>query len=186
MALLTILDANRPDQNETLRRKSRPVEAVTPRIRTLLEDMYETMLDAAGVGLAAPQVGVLRRVVVIQIPDGERLFLVNPVIVESSGEQEGQEGCLSVPGDCGIVRRPASVTVKAWDENGDEKTVQGEGLLARALCHEIDHLDGILYTDKAERMLTPEELDELNGGEAGSGPEDPEPAKPKKYRLRKK
>jgi len=179
MALLTILDANRPDQNETLRRISRPVNEVTPRIRTLLDDMYETMLNAAGVGLAAPQVGVLRRAVVIQIPDGERLNLVNPEIVSFSGEQEGQEGCLSVPGECGIVRRPASVTVRAWNEEGKEITVEGEGLLARALCHEIDHLDGRLYTDVAERMLTPEELEEAEKAAE-------EAAKPKKYKLRKK
>ena len=182
MALLNILDVNRLDQFETLHRTSRQVDEVTPRIRTLLDDMYETMLNAAGVGLAAPQVGVLRRVVVIQIPDGERLNLVNPEIVDFSGEQEGQEGCLSVPGECGIVRRPAKVTVSALNENGEPVTVEGEGLLARALCHEIDHLDGIIYTDRAERMLTPEELEEAEKAaeeEAGA-------SRPKKYKLRKK
>ena len=159
MALLHIYDVNVREEEEFLRKKSRPVGEITPRILTLLDDMYETMVAAEGVGLAAPQVGVLRRAVVIQIPDGERLNLLDPVIVSRDGEQEGEEGCLSVPGEAGIVCRPMRVRVKAMNEKGKKITVKGEGLLARALCHEIDHLDGILYTDSAKRMLTPEEMD---------------------------
>lgn len=157
MALLHILTL---DEEETLRKHSRPVDHVTDRTRLLLDDMYETMQEANGVGLAAPQVGVLRRVVVIDVGDG-RIDLVNPVIVETEGVQEDREGCLSVPEECGIVKRPMKVTVHALDRSGKPIVITGEGLLARALCHEIDHLDGILYVDKASRMLTPEEMEEL-------------------------
>lgn len=157
MALLHILTL---DDEESLRKHSRPLDRVTDRTRVLLDDLYETMCEANGVGLAAPQVGVLRRAVVIDIGEG-RIDLVNPVIVATEGEQEDREGCLSVPEECGIVKRPMKVTVQALDREGKPFTVTGEGLLARALCHEIDHLDGILYVDKASRMLTPEELEEL-------------------------
>ena len=158
MALLRILTLE--NEEEALRRKSRPLEVVNERTRTLLDDLYETMQEANGVGLAAPQVGVLRRVVVIDIGEG-RIDLVNPEIIAAEGEQEDREGCLSVPEECGIVRRPMKVTVKALDRNGNPFTITGEELLARALCHEIDHLDGVLYVDKASRMLTPEEMEEI-------------------------
>ena len=153
MALLNILT----EGEETLRKTCRPVEKVTERIRTLLDDMYETMLHAEGVGLAGPQVGVLRRVVVVETEPGNPIELINPVIVEMSGEQEGTEGCLSLPGKSGCVRRPMNVTVKALDRNGQEFTVSGTALTARAFCHEIDHLDGILYTDKALYMNAPDD-----------------------------
>ena len=158
MALLRILTLE--EEEEALRRKSRPLDGVNERTRTLLDDLYETMQEANGVGLAAPQVGVLRRVVVIDVGEG-RIDLVNPEIIATEGEQEDREGCLSVPEECGIVKRPMKVTVKALDRNGEPFTITGEGLLARAFCHEIDHLDGALYVDKASRMLTPEEMEEL-------------------------
>ena len=149
------------DNDPTLRQTSRPVERVTPRIKQLLDDMLETMHAADGVGLAAPQVGVLRRLVVIEVEEGHPIFLINPEIVYESGEQEGSEGCLSIPGRLGVVRRPMKVTVRALDRNGNEFTVTGEGLCARAFCHEIDHLDGTLFTDNAVRMLSPEEIEEI-------------------------
>ena len=158
MALLRILTLDHDE--EALRRKSRPLEGVNERTRTLLDDLYETMQEANGVGLAAPQVGVLRRVVVIDVGEG-RIDLVNPEIIAVEGEQEDREGCLSVPEECGIVSRPMKVTVKALNRDGKPFTMTGEGLLARAFCHEIDHLDGVLYVDKASRMLTPEEMEEL-------------------------
>lgn len=136
-----------------LRKKCRPVDEITPRILVLLDDMLETMRAADGVGLAAPQVGVLRRVVVIECEEGQVIELINPRIVAFSGVQEGREGCLSIPGKAGITRRPMHVTVRALDRNGKEVEYSGSGLLARAFCHEIDHLDGKLYTDCAIRML---------------------------------
>lgn len=153
MAQLKILTEKDP----ALRRKSRPVTEISPRIGTLLDDMLETMRRADGCGLAAPQVGVLRRVVVIEVTPGEVLELVNPEIVEKSGEMTGPEGCLSVPGKQGIVKRPSYVRVKALDRNGVMQTYEGTETLARCFCHEIDHLDGILYTDKAEKILYPDE-----------------------------
>jgi len=157
MAYLRILKEDDP----TLRKKSRPVTEINDRITTLLDDMLITMRRANGVGLAAPQVGVLRRVVVVETVPGEVYELINPVIVEKTGTQTGTEGCLSLPGQCGIVTRPMTVTVEATDRNGNLFRVTGDELLARAFCHEIDHLDGILYSDVAERMLTPEEIDKL-------------------------
>lgn len=154
MAKLKIVTDEAP-----LRKKSRPVTEINERIKTLLSDMLETMRDADGVGLAAPQVGVLRRVVVIEVTEGEVLMLINPEITETAGEQVGPEGCLSLPGEQGVVRRPNYVKIRALDPDGKERTYEGMGLLARAMCHEIDHLDGILYPDKAERMMTREELD---------------------------
>lgn len=133
-------------EDPILRKHSRPVENVDDRIRMLLDDMYDTMKDV-GVGIAAVQVGVLRRAVVIDVGEG-RIDLINPVITETSGQQKEIEGCLSCPGENGYTLRPMKVTVKALDRNGEEITVSGEGLLAKALCHEIDHLDGILFTDK--------------------------------------
>ena len=143
--------------DEVLRKVCRPVEKITPRTLTLLDDMTETMRRANGVGLAAPQVGVLRRIVVIEVEEGEVIELINPRIVMTAGEQVGAEGCLSVPGRTGIVKRPNHVTVRALDRNGNEIEVKGSELLARALCHEIDHLDGKLYLDRAERMLDEED-----------------------------
>ena len=132
--------------DEVLAKVSRPVEKMTPRIHDLIGDMLETMYDAMGVGLAAPQVGMLKRIVVIDIGEGP-IVLINPEILETSGEQTGDEGCLSVPGMAGQVTRPNYVKVKALDEDMNEVEYEGEGLLARAFCHEIDHLDGHMYTE---------------------------------------
>ena len=148
MAKLKILKVGDP----TLRKVCRPVDTVTPRIRTLLDDMIETMRAADGVGLAAPQVGVLRRVVVIETPDECLVELINPKIIAFSGEQESEEGCLSVPGRWGTTRRPMHVTVRAMNRQGETFDVTGSGLLAKAFCHEIDHLDGKLYIDCAIKM----------------------------------
>lgn len=140
-----------------LRQKCRPVEKFDARLHALIDDMIDTMHDADGVGLAAPQVGILRRVVVIECVEGEILELVNPRIVAFAGTQEAQEGCLSIPGEAGITRRPMHVTVRAQDRNGNEVEYSGSDLLARAFCHELDHLDGKLYTDCAIRMLGDDE-----------------------------
>lgn len=155
MAILNIVTS----EDEVLRKKCRPVDKITPRTLTLLDDMLDTMRAANGVGLAAPQVGILRRIVIVDIGEG-LIEMINPEIIATEGEQEGEEGCLSVPDEVGIVKRPNIVTVKATDRNGEPFTIRGEGLLARAFCHEIDHLDGILYIDKASRMLTPEEMED--------------------------
>ena len=149
MAKLKILK----DGDTALRLKSRPVTDINKRILTLLDDMTETMRQADGVGLAAPQIGVLRRVVVIECEPGNVLELINPVIVEKSGKQHELEGCLSVPGRQGYTDRPMHVKVEALNRNGEKITLEGEGLLARAFCHEIDHLDGILYIDHAEMVV---------------------------------
>lgn len=142
-----------------LRKTCRPVERFDSRLHALLDDMIETMNRANGVGLAAPQVGILRRVVVIDVGEGP-IELINPQVVSSQGEQEGQEGCLSCPGEWGIVRRPAKVTVEALDRNGKPFTVTGEDLLAVALCHETDHLEGRIFKDIALRMVDPEEMED--------------------------
>lgn len=155
MAKLNILK----DGDPTLRKTSRPVETVTPRIRTLLDDMVETMRAANGCGLAAPQVGVLRRIVVVECEEGKVIELINPRIIARAGKQEETEGCLSVPGRWGITDRPRHVTVRALDRYGNEFDVSGSDLLARCFCHEIDHLDGILFPDKAIRMLDPDEVE---------------------------
>lgn len=139
--------------DECLRKVCRPVDAITPRIITLLDDMVETMRAANGCGLAAPQVGVLRRIVVVEVEEGTVYELINPRIVAYSGEQEGQEGCLSVPDQWGIVKRPMHVTVEAMNRQGEIVQYTGHELLARAFCHELDHLDGKLYIDKATEML---------------------------------
>ena len=138
--------------DEVLTKVCKEVKALTPRTLVLIEDMLETMYEAMGVGLAAPQVGVLKRIVVIDIGDGP-IVLINPEILETSGEQTGDEGCLSVPGLAGQVTRPNYVKVRALDENMEEVIYEGEGLLARAFCHEIDHLDGHLYVEKVEGEL---------------------------------
>ena len=142
----------RTREDELLRKTSRVVDEITPRILTLLDDMAETMYESDGVGLAAPQIGVLRRVVVIDV--GEGLYeLINPEIIEKSGTQTGPEACLSVPGLQGTVTRPQRVSVRAIDRNGDTITFSAEGFFARAVCHELDHLDGVLYIDHAEDLV---------------------------------
>ena len=143
----------RTEEDPVLRKISRPVKEVTPKIVTLIDDMLDTMYEAMGVGLAAPQVGILKRIVVIDIGDKNPLTLINPEIIETSGEQTGDEGCLSLPGKVGQVTRPMRVVCKALDRDMNEITVTGEGLLARAICHEADHLEGILYKDKVEDGL---------------------------------
>ena len=148
-----------------LYKKSRPVKNFDARLHQLLDDMAETLLASGGVGLAAPQVGVLRRAVLVietNVPEGEEeqlIELINPEIIESSGEQFGAEGCLSFPDEYGLVRRPMDVTVRAQDRNGETFTVSGTGLTARCFCHEIDHLDGVVFTSLCDRMLTQEELE---------------------------
>jgi len=142
-----------------LHKVCRPVEKFDKKLHKLLDDMKETLVDANGVGLAAPQVGILRRVVIVDTGE-EMLELVNPELVETSGEQEGAEGCLSVPGKYGLVKRPNYAKVRAQDRDGNWFEVEGEELIARCFCHELDHLDGIVYTEIMERYLTDEELNE--------------------------
>lgn len=155
----------RTSEDEILRKKSKKVDALNDRILTLLDDMAETMYYSKGVGLAAPQVGVLRRVVVIDVGEG-LIELINPEIVKKEGEQKDIEGCLSLPGVIGEVIRPEHVVVSALNRNGEEITLEGEGLLARAFCHEIDHLDGVLFSDKAIRFIDVEEIRKnAKGGE---------------------
>lgn len=149
-------------EDPVLRKKSRPVVNFDEKLWTLLDDMKETLKKADGAGLAAVQVGILRRAVIVDVGDGKPLELINPEIVETSGEQEGQEGCLSLPGEWGVVRRPEFVRVRAQNRKGQWCMYKGEGLKARCFCHEIDHLDGIVFTDRAKRMLTDEELRRLN------------------------
>ena len=146
------LRAIRVQVDPVLTKKSRPVEQMTPRISELITDMLDTMYDAMGVGLAAPQVGILKRIVVIDVGEGP-IVLINPEILETGGEQTGDEGCLSVPGMAGQVTRPNYVKVKALDVNMNEVIYEGEELLARAFCHEIDHLDGKMYTELVEGEL---------------------------------
>ena len=165
MALRNILNQADP----TLSKKCREVTAFNPRLHQLLDDMAETLSNADGVGLAAPQVGVLRRAALVletNVPEGEApvlIEIINTVIIEASGEQHEAEGCLSVPGEYGIVARPAFVKVRAQDRYGRFFEVTGEGLTARCFCHEIDHLDGIIFTEKCERMLTDDELKAIQG-----------------------
>ena len=156
MALRKILT----EGSETLGKVSRPVERFDRRLWELLDDMKETLEDAGGVGLAAPQVGVLRRLFIVDTGE-EILECINPELIEKSGEQVGAEGCLSVPGKYGIVRRPNVVKLRAQDRSGEWFEAEGEALIARCFCHEYDHLDGHLYTEIAEHMLTPEELEKL-------------------------
>ena len=135
-----------------LEKKCREITEMTPRIKELIEDMLDTMYDACGVGLAGPQVGVLKRLCVIDVGEGP-IVLINPVILSTDGEQTGDEGCLSLPGKAGQVTRPNHVVVRALDENMEERQLEGEGLLARAFCHEIDHLDGHMYTELVEGQV---------------------------------
>ncbi len=170
MALRTILTSEEP----RLYKKCRQVTDFDERLHTLLDDMHETLALADGVGLAAPQVGALRRAVLVletNVPEDEEPYiieLINPEVIERDGDQKGPEGCLSVPGRYGLVTRPMDVTVKAQNRAGEWFEVAGTGITARAFCHEIDHLDGIVFTSVAERMLSDEELD------TGSWREDPE------------
>lgn len=157
MAILNIIKEGEP----TLRKKCREVTEITPRIITLLDDMRETLRDANGCGLAAPQVGVLRRVVIVDTEETGTVELINPEIIKKEGKQEELEGCLSIPGKWGYTRRPMKVTVRAMNRKGETFTVTGEGLAARAFCHELDHLEGVLFSDNAVHMLTPEEMEEL-------------------------
>ena len=150
MAILKIVKFGDP----ILRKTSRPVEEITPRITTLIDDMIATMRAANGCGLAAVQVGVLRRIAVIEVEEGTVYELINPKIVAFAGEQEDSEGCLSNPGSYGITKRPKAVTVRATDRYGKEYELRGTDLLARAICHECDHLDGKLYTDVQIRPIT--------------------------------
>ena len=146
------------DKEPSLHKVCRPVEKFDGKLHKLLDDMVETMMDAHGVGLAAPQVGILRRIVVVNTGD-EVLELVNPTLLETDGEQIGAEGCLSVPGKYGLVKRPYYAKVRAQDRNGDWFEAEGEEIIARCFCHELDHLDGIVYTEVMERFLRDEELD---------------------------
>ena len=161
MARRNILTKEEPG----LYKKCRPVTEFNARLHQLLDDMADTLEPENGVGLAAPQVGVLRRAVIVletNVPEGEDEYLIeliNPEIIESSGEQYGAEGCLSVPGEYGMVRRPMNVKVRAQDRDGNFFEVEGTGLTARCFCHEIDHLDGVVFTSKCERMLSEEELE---------------------------
>ncbi len=164
MARRNILTKEEPG----LYKHCRPVTDFNARLHQLLDDMADTLSNENGVGLAAPQVGVLRRAVIVletNVPEGEEEYLIeliNPEIIESSGEQFGAEGCLSVPGEYGMVRRPMHVKVRAQNRNGEYFEVEGTGLTARCFCHEIDHLDGIVFTSKCERMLSEEELESGN------------------------
>lgn len=145
-----------------LNKKCKEVKSVNDRTQVLIDDMIDTMREANGVGLAAPQVGVLKRIVVIEIEPENIYVLINPVILEQDGEQEGYEGCLSVPGKSGIVRRPNHVVVKAFDRDMNEYTLEGEGLMARAICHECAHLEGELYVDLVEgELMDNEELERM-------------------------
>lgn len=145
--------------DEVLRKKCKEVKEVNDRIRVLIDDMFDTMYEENGVGLAAPQVGILKRIVVIDVGE-EPLVFINPVILETSGEQTGDEGCLSLPGKSGVVTRPNYVKVRAFDEEMNEFELEGTELLARAICHECDHLDGILYVDKVEGELKSAQYEE--------------------------
>lgn len=159
MAILNIVKEGDP----TLRKVCRTVEEITPRTLRLLDDMIETLHDADGCGLAAPQVGVLRRIAIVEVDEGDVIELINPEIIAREGQQNEMEGCLSIPNQWGVTDRPMRVTVRATNRRGETFTVSGEGLKARALCHEIDHLDGVLFKDKAVHMLTPEEIREQIG-----------------------
>ena len=157
MGLRKIMTVKEP----CLHKVCRPVEKFDGKLHKLLDDMKETLTEANGVGLAAPPVGILRRVVVVDTGE-EMLELVNPELLETSGEQVGSEGCLSVPGKYGIVKRPNYAKVRAYDRDGNEFEVEGEELMARCFCHELDHLDGIVYTEIMERYLTEEEMNGLS------------------------
>lgn len=159
MAILKIVELG----DDILRKKCRPVEEITPKIITLLDDMRDTLIKANGVGLAAPQVGILRRIFIVDEGAGENdhkiIEFINPKIIEEKGHQEEVEGCLSLPGKYGVTSRPMTVTVEATDRNGNLFRYTGSALYGRCLCHENDHLDGILYSDNALEMLDPEDFE---------------------------
>ena len=161
MALRKILTQGDP----TLNKVCRPVERFDERLHILLDDMKETLAQANGAGLAASQVGILRRVVVVVNDEGEMVALVNPAIVRAEGEQTGLEGCLSVPGQYGVVTRPYQATVRAQDRNGAVFEMDGEGIVARCFCHELEHLDGHLFVEHTDRLFTAEELDAMERAE---------------------
>ena len=163
MALRKILTQGDP----ALAKTCRPVEKFDRKLHWLLDDMKETLANAGGVGLAAPQIGILRRVVVVEDAEENMIELVNPVIVEQSGEQEGWEGCLSVPGKYGWVERPNVVTVRAQDREGKPFEVTGEELVARCFCHELEHMDGHLFVEHADELYSPEEIDAMEAEEEG-------------------
>jgi peptide deformylase len=146
--------------DEILTKECKPLKEMTPRMAQLIDDMFETMYETNGVGLAAPQVGILKQIVVIDVDDGNQYVLINPEIIEKSGSQTGAEGCLSVPGKSGIVTRPQHVVVRCLNEQMEEIEIEGEDLLARALCHEIDHLHGHLYVEIVEGELEDVEAEE--------------------------
>ena len=148
------------DKDPALHKVCKPVTAFDAKLHKLLDDMAQTLIESGGVGLAAPQVGILRRVFLVDVgvEENEIIEFINPEILETDGEQEGPEGCLSVPGKYGLVKRPYYVKVRAQDRNGDWFEAEGEELIGRCFCHENDHLDGIVYTQKMERFLTEEEL----------------------------
>ena len=146
------------DKDPALHKVCKPVTKFDDKLHKLLDDMAETLVEANGVGLAAPQVGILRRVVIVDVGEEEMLELINPTLVETSGEQTGVEGCLSVPGKYGLVTRPNYAKVSAQDRDGNWFEAEGEELIARCFCHELDHLDGIVYTQVMDRFLTEEEL----------------------------
>lgn len=148
------------DKEPSLHKVCKPVTSFDSKLHRLLDDMRETLIESGGVGLAAPQVGILRRAVLVDTGE-EILELINPTIVETDGEQEGPEGCLSIPGKYGLVKRPYYAKVRAQDRNGNWYEAEGEELTARCFCHELDHLDGILYTHVMERLLTEEELEQF-------------------------
>ena len=152
MALRNIVKQGDP----ILRKKCKPVTAVDDHVRDILDDMTETLRNAEGIGLAGPQVGIMRRIVVIEL-EGQHLDLINPEIIAKEGDQYEAEACLSVPGLCGMVHRPEKVVVRALDRNGEPVEHIGTGLLARAFCHELDHLDGVLYTDISDDVFNPDE-----------------------------
>jgi len=163
LAILNIL--NETKNKNDLRKKSKPVEKINRRIITLLDDLRETLKNAGGIGLAAPQVGVLRRAVIIEIEDGDLIEMINPEIIYTDGEQEEIEGCLSSPGKFAQRTRPMNVKVAYLNRNGEKQEKEGTELLARAFCHEIEHLNGVLCFDNAKRILSQEEVDELNKNE---------------------
>ncbi len=162
MALRNIVERDGAD-SETLYKKCRSVDEVNDRIRVMLDDMVETMRQAGGVGLAAPQVGILRRIFVAEPEPDEVYYFVNPEIVKTEGSQESQEGCLSVPGYIGIVDRPERITIRGLDRDGNPQEFEFEGFPATVMCHEYDHLDGILYTEKARNVHLVTEEEETEG-----------------------
>lgn len=177
MSLRKILTQGDP----TLEKKCRPVEKFDQKLHWLLDDMKETLSNAGGVGLAAPQIGILRRVVVVEDENEELLELVNPVIVEQSGEQDGWEGCLSVPNQYGWVNRPGFVTVRAQDRDGNFFEASGEEMVARCFCHELEHLDGHLFVEHTDQLYTPDEIDAMEAEDEGREPvKEEKPVKPER------